>query len=124
MDILIVDDEQDILKSFEIGLEDVPCRLTLCSSPLKAIELFKANSYDLVFSDIRMAEMDGLELLKTLVVLKKPVRFVVMTAFAEPKTALDAYKMHVYSFMVKPLDIREVIQLIEDTRFSNEQPKK
>lgn len=116
MNILIVDDDEDILKSFEIGLEDYSYRTMLCNNPLKAIELYKAHPFDLVISDIKMPEMDGLELLKRLKEIDPSARIVLITAFVELKNAVEAIRNQVYSFMLKPVDIYEIIQIIEDIK--------
>lgn len=116
MNILIVDDDQDILTSFKIGLEDYGYNLTLISNPIEAIEKFKKNKYDLIISDINMPQMNGIQLLMKLKKIDHNIRVILITAFDDFKDSLSAIKNEVFQLFLKPVDIKEVISSIEDIK--------
>src|SRR5210317_1179189 len=87
--ILIVDDEPEICESIELLLEDLgEFAFTKCSNPLDALEMIKEQGFDLVFCDIMMPEMTGIQLFdayKEFVTEhegKDEIPFVFVTAYA------------------------------------------
>jgi two-component system, OmpR family, response regulator ChvI len=79
--ILLVDDESDITFSFSIGLEDSGFEVDTFNNPLRALSNFKSDSYDLVLLDIKMPEMNGIDLCKEIRKLDNGVRICFLTAF-------------------------------------------
>ena len=83
--VCIVDDESDITLLFHEALKSVPgITIFTFTDPILALEHFKTNisKYFLVISDLRMPELDGMELLKKMKDLNSSVRTILMTAFA------------------------------------------
>jgi DNA-binding NtrC family response regulator len=81
---MIIDDEPDIAHIMVKGLQLQGHKVMGFTEPLKALNEFKSNSakYDLVISDIRMPEMDGLQLVTHMKRLKPEIKIILMTGFA------------------------------------------
>lgn len=79
--IMIVDDEPDITNVMKKGLEHDGFDVDTFNDPLKALEIFKSSTYDLVLVDIRMTPITGFELFRRLLVIDNKVRVCFMTTF-------------------------------------------
>jgi DNA-binding NtrC family response regulator len=111
--ILIVDDEKaqrEILEGFlvkqgyaAISAEDGP----------KALEEFKKGSFDLVLTDYRMRGMDGIQLLGEVRRLNPEAMVVIMTAYGTVGTAVAAMKKGAFDYLTKPIDLDELLLLIQ-----------
>ena len=113
-DILIVDDEQDMLQLLKRSLTpDLDCRIETASSGKEALRAISRHPFDLVLADIKMPEMDGLELLE-LVKRKKPeLTVVMMTGYGTVDTAVEAMRNGAYDFVTKPFDHEALIVRLE-----------
>ena len=79
--ILLVDDEPDITFSFGIGLEDNGFKVDTFNNPLEAISNFKSDFYDLVVLDIKMPEMNDIDLCKEIRKIDSEIKVCFLTAF-------------------------------------------
>ena len=103
--ILIVDDEEatgDVLAQ-RLSKEGYSC-LT-ANNGKEALHLFFKESFSLMISDIKMPEMDGLELLKRVMPLAPPMKVIMMTGYAEIDTVVKAMHLGAYDFILKPFDL-------------------
>ncbi len=102
--LLIVDDElgmrQFLTHLFQREAHDVRA----AGNGREAIELLHQAPADLIISDVRMPDMDGIELLRSARQLFPQVEVVMMTAFANVDTARDAFLLGAYDFVQKPFD--------------------
>jgi len=114
--ILIVDDEEDILQSFEVILEDEGYNVKTVSQVKKALELLKNEDFDLVLSDMRMPEMTGEEFLIQMRKFNKITSFIVMTAYGTIENAVRCMKEGAFHYITKPVDFNDpkVWKLIEE----------
>jgi len=112
--ILIVDDEPDMLELLKRSLEpDLNSRLSTAASAKSALQQLSEKSFDLALIDIKMPEMDGLELLE-LVKRKWPdLTVVMMTAYGTIETAVYAMKQGAYDFITKPFDHEALLVRLE-----------
>ncbi len=103
--ILVVDDEPDLLELLKRSLEpDLDCIVTTASSGKKAFQRFSENSFDLVLLDMKMPEMDGMELLELIRRTKPDQTVIIMTAYGNIDTAVNAMQHGAYDFITKPFD--------------------
>jgi response regulator RpfG family c-di-GMP phosphodiesterase len=110
--ILVVDDEQvirEILADF-LSMEGFWVR-TAEDGTAALVELSR-NQYDLVLSDLKMPNMGGLELLKTIAEHTPNVVTIIMTGFGTVETAIDAMKKGAYDYILKPFKVEEVVHTI------------
>ena len=103
--ILVVDDEQDMRQLLKRSLEpDLECRVDTAPSGEMALQMLEQAPYDLVLADIKMPGMDGLALLARIKAQMPELTVVMMTAFGQVETAVDAMKQGAYDFITKPFD--------------------
>jgi len=79
--ILVIDDDEAIRKSFALALEDLPYHLDTVSSGEKGIEEERREKYDLIFLDLKMPGLNGVETLRELRKLDEGVPIYIVTAF-------------------------------------------
>ncbi|MBW2410221.1 MAG: sigma-54-dependent Fis family transcriptional regulator, partial [Deltaproteobacteria bacterium] len=112
--ILIVDDELDMLQLLKRSLEpDLKCRIRTAQSGKDALQIIAKQSFDLVLADIKMPEMDGLELLELIKRDYPDMTVVMMTAFGSVDTAVEAMRNGAYDFITKPFDHETIVIRLE-----------
>jgi two-component system response regulator PilR (NtrC family) len=100
--ILVVDDEQSLRQFLEIFLEKEGYEVDTAASLEEAEQAIGRNVYDLVLTDLRMSgEDDGLKVLRAAIQKNPSTEVVVMTAYAEHKSAVEAMKLGAYDYVDK-----------------------
>ncbi|MEE9502701.1 MAG: sigma-54 dependent transcriptional regulator [Candidatus Aminicenantaceae bacterium] len=113
--ILVVDDEQSMLEFLEYVLKKEGYRVSSVQESQKALELLSEKpGFDLVISDLRMPELDGLGLLKASREIDPEVPFIFMTAYASSDTAIEALKLGAFDYITKPFQVEELTNLIRN----------
>ena len=108
--ILCVDDENVILDSFrKILVLDGYTVETVSSGP-EAINLIKSHHYDFVFTDLKMPEMDGVEVTKTVKFLRPDIDVIIITGYATVETAVDCMKLGALDYVQKPFTEDELLE--------------
>lgn len=102
--ILLVDDEESILSSIGWILEKNNFSLTKAGSGQEAIDKLQATQYDLVITDLIMAEIDGIAVLKYAKNLYPDIGVIILTGQGDIATAVEAIKMGADDFLEKPCD--------------------
>lgn len=110
--ILIVDDEEGIRDSMRMLLKD-QYRLVFSGSGKEALKLFRSESPDLVLLDIRLPDLDGLEVLSRMKDLDPQVEVIMLTALNTVNYAVSAMKAGAYDYLTKPFDIENIQSVIE-----------
>jgi DNA-binding NtrC family response regulator len=105
--ILVVDDDQGILDSFEVLLGD-RYDLVKAENGYEALRILETNPPQLMFLDIKMPGLDGIDVLRKLLEYQKKVDVVIITASDQEKTEKEAKSLGVIDYLKKPLDIFEV----------------
>lgn len=118
--LLIIDDERGIRNTLREILGDEGHEVDVAENGQQGLEMAQAKAYDLIYSDIKMPEMDGLEVLKA---LKEPTPslhegketessetpVVMITGHGDVETAVQALKLGAYDFLLKPLDLNRIL---------------
>lgn len=112
--ILVIDDEKDICDLFEKVLTEEGYTVLTALSGLRAIEIALENKPDLVLLDLRMPEMDGIEVLRRLKKIDKNIVIIMITAYGTMETARMAMKIGAYDYITKPFDLDYVKTVIKD----------
>jgi len=103
--ILVIDDEKDLLFMFKEMLELEGFRVQVAENGKQGIEIFKSQEFALVITDIRMPEMDGLEVIKCLKKIDQYIEIIVLTGYASVDIAIEALKeSRAFGFFNKPID--------------------
>lgn len=110
--ILVVDDEQIVLSLIEDTLSDEGYDVSTTPSAHEAIELVKTNQFDFILTDIRMPEMNGIELVKEIHKISPSIGVIFMTGYANLDTAKQAIKEGAYDYIMKPFELTEIRQAI------------
>ncbi|MFT5446976.1 MAG: YesN/AraC family two-component response regulator [Gammaproteobacteria bacterium] len=113
--VLFVDDEDGVLRAIKRIFRRMPVRVLTASNGVAALELLESESVQVVFSDQRMSQMDGTELLK--VVRHKYPHTVrcILSGYAEMHAVMAAINAgNVYRFVAKPWDDRELVAVYEE----------
>ena len=111
--ILIADDEPLVLNSVSLLLEQYGYSIIACSSATEAMEKFKNSNVDVVLTDIKMPVVSGIELLENIVSMSPDTPVILMTAFAEITTTIDAIKKRAFDFIIKPYQVDQLLYSIE-----------
>src|SRR5256886_2038639 len=110
--ILIVDDEPAILNALTGILEDEGYDVLAAKNGPEALKLIKAEPPDLVFLDIWMPEMDGIETLRRALESVPHLQVVMMSGHGSIESAVKAIKLGAYDYIEKPLSLEKVTLLI------------
>lgn len=115
--VLLVDDEKtitDFLKKqiswAELGVESVLC----ANQAQAALSMLKAQSVDLLITDIQMPQMDGFELLKQARKIDPDMHCILLTAYGEFDYAMQALRLGVDNYLLKPVKIQELTESVEN----------
>jgi len=105
--ILVVDDDQGILDSFEVLLGD-RYNLVKAENGYEALRILETDPPQLIFLDIKMPGLDGIDVLRRLQKDQKKVGVVIITGTDQEKTEDEARSLGVVDYLKKPLDIFEI----------------
>ncbi|MEA1900591.1 MAG: sigma-54 dependent transcriptional regulator [Thermodesulfobacteriota bacterium] len=100
--ILVVDDEQHMLKLFEKILTRQGHEVRTAASGTEAISLLEKNDFDLIFSDLLMPDLGGMDLLKEVKARYSDIPFIVITAYGTIESAVEAMKTGAFDYLTKP----------------------
>ncbi len=113
--ILAVDDEAVILDSFRKILVIAGYAVDTVQTGQEAIGLVRKNDYDFVFTDLKMPEMDGLDVTKAVKHLQPDIDVIMITGFATIETAVDAMKFGALDYVQKPFTEDELVEFVNKT---------
>lgn len=112
--ILVVDDEKSMREFLEIMLTQEGYRITIAENGEKACDILNRKSFDLVITDIRMRDIDGIGVLKKSKMVSPDTNVVLISAFATADTAVEAMKEGAYDYIPKPFKVREFKKLVKE----------
>ncbi len=112
--ILVVDDEHSMREFLEIMLNKEGYEVATAAGGGEAVDLLTKEVFDLVITDIRMKEIDGLEVLKKCKELHPNSVVIMISAYASTSTAVEAMKWGAYDYLPKPFKVREIKAVIRD----------
>jgi two-component system response regulator AtoC len=108
--ILVVDDDESLLKTYRSILKRMYNPI-LISDPRDALEALGKNSVSLVLLDVKMPQMDGLELLQKIKQIESKIEVIMITAVSDIKFAVKAIKLGAYDYIAKPFEIDELLSI-------------
>jgi DNA-binding NtrC family response regulator len=112
--ILIVDDERAIRNSLKDILEFEKHKVETAEHGIEGLEKLKTQKFDLVFSDIKMPHMDGIEFLKAAIEERGDIPIIMISGHATIDIAVDAIKHGAYDFISKPLDLNRILITVKN----------
>ncbi len=126
--ILAVDDERVVLDSFRKILVIAGYSIDTVETGKEALGLVRKNDYDFVFTDLKMPEMDGLDVTKSVKHLRPDIDVVMITGHATVETAVDAMRFGAEDHVEKPFSADELVEFVDkiqikrETRLQREKP--
>lgn len=111
--ILVVDDEENIRFTVSNILNANGYAVHTASNGEEALSALKKHSYDFVLCDVKMPRMDGMELLRTLQINKISTTMIMMSAYGNIDSAIEAIKAGAYDYIPKPFKPEELILTIK-----------
>lgn len=112
--ILVVDDTKNIRTLLTTCLQISGYEVSAVENGQKALALLDTESFDLVFLDIRMAEMSGTEVLRRMRNAQIHIPVIIMTAYATIKNAVECTKLGAVYYLQKPFSAERVISILEE----------
>ena len=113
--ILIVDDEQSYRQLLSLVFEEQGNSVRTAMNGRQALESLQAEPADVIVSDVKMPDMDGIEMLRAVRETLPDVGVILMTAFASVETAREAFKLGADDFIQKPFDVEELKLIVRKT---------
>lgn len=110
--VLVVDDDAPIRDSLEKILKRDGYAVLTAAGGESALEVIRQQPVNLILTDLKMPKMDGLQLLKAAKMLSSDIEVIVMTAFGEVDTAVEAMREGAYHFIQKPLKRSQILLTI------------
>ena len=107
--ILIIDDERSIRNTLKDILEFEKHEITLAEDGLVGLELLKNESFDLIFCDIKMPRMDGIEVLVKIREEVPDQTVVMISGHGTVDTAVECLRKGAFDFIVKPIDLNRLL---------------
>lgn len=116
--ILIIDDEGLVTKSLQKLLTKEGYNAVVVNSGKEAIEKFKNLEFDLVVSDVRMPDVDGIETIERLRQIQKelkrnPIPEIIITGYVNEESYGRALKLKVADYILKPFDVKQLLGAVK-----------
>ncbi len=132
--ILVIDDERSIRNTLKDILGFEGYQVEIAENGLLGIELVKTTDFDIILCDIKMPEMDGLEVLENIMQIKPESTVVMISGHGTIDTAVEAIKKGAFDFIEKPLDLNRLLitlrnasdksVLVKETKFLKQKVSK
>lgn len=114
--VLLVDDEIEFTQALAERLETRGLKVDAVSSGKDALQKAKGGSYDAVFLDLAMPEMDGIETLKRLLAENPDLQVVLLTGHATVQSGIQAVKQGAMDFLEKPAKLDVILEKIKQAQ--------
>lgn len=111
--ILLIDDESSILESLKIFLSTMNYEVITASNGMKGIQYVNNERPDLVITDLKMPELDGLEVLEQIKRIDNNIPCIIMTAYDDIDSTIRAMQLGAYDYIEKPIDTPRFKALIK-----------
>lgn len=122
--ILVVDDDENIRKVLTMILEDEGYTVDTAETAKKAIEKTRKNFYNLALIDIRLPDMEGIELLTKMRDTTPKMRKIIITGYPTLQNAIEAVNRGADAYILKPFDVNKVLATIKEQLRKQEEEKR
>lgn len=110
--VIIIDDEISICDSLEFALED-KYNVMFTTNPYEGLEKIKGNNINVVLLDLKIGDVNGLDILEKIKEYDKNISVIMMTAYGSIVSSVDAIKKGAFTYLTKPLNLEELYISIE-----------
>ncbi|MCD4698123.1 MAG: response regulator [Bacteroidales bacterium] len=112
--VLFVEDEDLLRAIYERILDKIVSKLYIAENGKEGLEAYHEHHPDLIITDIMMPVMDGLEMVENIRKEDNDVRLVILSAYGEAEYFMDAIKIGVNSFLLKPVETKKLTSLVQE----------
>ena len=113
IEILLIDDEPIVGKRLKTALEKSGYKVDVCTSGAEGLKHIQEREFDIVVTDVRMDDVDGMEILNKVNQQSPKTKVIIITGYATIELAREAMAKGAFEFIAKPFkpnDLREVIK--------------
>ena len=121
--ILIIDDDENIRKVLQAILEDEGYTVDTAETAKKGIERSEKAFYNLALIDVRLPDMEGIELLSKLRGTKPKMRKIIVTGYPTLQNAVSAVNKGADAYVMKPFEVEKILQTIREQLTKQEEEK-
>ncbi len=112
--ILIVDDDENIRKTMKAILEDEGYMVDSAANGKEAVEKTNTATYNLTLLDIKLPDMDGVELLKLMKDTIPRTRKIMVTGYPSMQNAISAVNKRADAYLIKPVDVEKLLETVKE----------
>ena len=112
--IIIVDDDENIRKTMKTILEDEGYVVDLAATGNEAIEMTQETACNAVLLDIRLPDMEGVELLKLIKDNIPMTRKIMVTGYPSMQNAISALNKNADAYLIKPVDVEKLLIMVKE----------
>ncbi|MBE3142103.1 MAG: response regulator [Thermoplasmata archaeon] len=112
--ILVIDDEESIRNTMKAILKDEGFIVDLAATGSEAIQKTKQTAYNVVLIDIRLPDMEGVELLKLMKDTVPKTRKIMVTGYPSVQNVITALNKNADAYLIKPVDIEKLLSTIKE----------
>lgn len=110
--VLLIEDDKLMRITLEDALKAAGYEVMSYGSGVNALKAFKEHSFDIVISNVRLPDSDGLEVLRDIMGLSRDTQVILMTAYGTIKDAVEAMKLGAFDYITKPFALDEFLMLV------------
>ncbi|WP_417513109.1 sigma-54-dependent transcriptional regulator [Minwuia sp.] len=110
--VLLVEDSPSLVRAYELYLADEPYDLTIAETGQAALDALASHEFEAVLLDLRLPDMDGMDILERLHTQSNAPRVVVITAHGSINAAVDAMRLGAFDFLVKPFNSEKLVSAL------------
>ncbi len=111
--ILVIDDEDIVLISCKRALAPEGYNIKTVKSGVDGLQLFENEAFDVVITDLKMPDVDGIEVLRIIKERRPSVEVVIMTGYQTVETAVKAIKLGAFDYIEKPFTPEQMLSVIK-----------
>lgn len=113
--ILLIDDDKDLCETIKKILEYESYAIKYVFNGMDGIELIKSENFHLLLLDIKMPEMDGIEVIKKINEINTKIGVIILTGYPSIESAIETLKNKAYDYITKPFSNENLVKVVKDT---------
>jgi DNA-binding response OmpR family regulator len=122
--ILIIDDEPNLRRSLALILQRAGYSVTTAENGEQVHQCLEAGAYDLVFLDLKMPDINGMELLPQIHKIYPDMPVLILTAHATLDSAIQAVRKGARDYLLKPIDPEQILSRVREVLAEQQQPRR
>jgi DNA-binding NtrC family response regulator len=111
--LLLVDDEVGYLEVLSKRLHKRNIEVTTASTGQQAIQVLRRNSFEVAVVDLKMADMDGIEVLRILKKMDPDLAVIILTGHGSEQAAREGIERGAFDYLTKPCDLESLLEIIQ-----------